>query len=81
LAAFGFKIHAAIDHVLAVGKMDILQPDDALPAALRLREGETDFFVVTRRRFDLLHAINLLELALRLRRFGSLGAEAVGELL
>ena len=36
-------------------------------------------FACAVRRFDLLHPIDLLELALRLRRFARFGAEAVGE--
>ena len=55
--------------------------DDLLAAALRLRKAEADLCFVVRRRFDFFHALDLLELALRLRRLGGLGAETVGELL
>ena len=55
--------------------------DDLLPAALRLRKTETDLALVIHRRLDLFHALDLLELALRLRRLAGLGAETVGELL
>jgi hypothetical protein len=49
-------------------------------AALRLGKGEADLAIVAGGRFDLLHAIDLLQLALRLRGLRVLGAEAVHEL-
>ena len=49
LAALGLEVHAAIDHVLAVGVVDVLQLDDLEPAALRLRELEIELAVVARR--------------------------------
>ena len=55
--------------------------DHALAAALRLRKLEVDFLVVVDGRLDFFHALDLLELALRLRRLAGLGAEAVGEFL
>ena len=75
LPALRLKFQAAINHVLPIGEINVLDPDDALAAALRLREGKTDLAFVAGRRFDFFHPVNLLELALRLRRLGRLGAE------
>ena len=59
----------------------ILERDCAQPAARRLREAKLDRFRLRGRRGDFLHAIDLFELALRLRGLACLGAKAVGELL
>ncbi len=59
--------------------MDVFQLDDFESAALRLRELEADFAIVAGGRFDFLHAVDLLELALGLARLGVLGAEPVHE--
>ena len=61
--------------------VDVLQRDHALAAARRLRKAELDRLRLRSRRLDLLHPLDLLELALRLRGFAGLGAEAVGEFL
>ena len=42
LAAFGLEIKAVVNQFFAVAKLDFLQRDDALAAALRLRKTETD---------------------------------------
>ena len=52
----------------------------SMPAALRLRELEIELAVVALGRLDLVHALDLLELALGLGGLGVLGAEAVDEL-
>ena len=53
---------------------------DLQPAALRLGELEIQLALVALGRLDLVHALDLLELALGLRGLGVLGAEAVDEL-
>ena len=79
LAALRLETHAAVHHAFAVGKVDVLQLDRPEPAALRLGEPEIQLAVVALGRFDLVHTLNLLELALGLCRLGILGAEAVDE--
>ena len=79
LAALGLEIHAAIDHVFAVGMVDVLQRDDPQAAALRLGKLEIELAIFASRRVDLLHALDLLELALGLGGFGVLGPEPVDE--
>src|ERR1043166_293009 len=64
----------------AVRVMNVLQRNNLEPAALRLRKGEADFAVLTARRFNFFHALDLLELALRLCGLGVLGAKAIHEL-
>ena len=59
----------------------ILERDRAQPAARRLRKAKLDRLRLRGRRVDFFHAIDLLELALRLRGLARLGAKAVGELL
>ena len=54
--------------------------DRALPAARRLRNLEAERLARRQRFLDQFHALDLLELALRLRRLGGNGAEAVAEL-
>ena len=80
LAALGLEIHAAIDHVFAVGLVDVLELDDPQAAALRLGKLEIQRASVGLGRVDLVHALDLLELALGLGGLGVLGAEAVDEL-
>src|SRR5262249_22151962 len=57
----------------------VLQLDDALPAALGLRELEIDLPVVGRGSLNLLHSVDLLELGLGLCGFGVLRAKAIDE--
>ncbi len=66
-----------------IAKLHVLQRDDTMAAALRLRKTETDRRPVAVRRLDhlLLEPLDLLHLALRLRGLGVLGAEAVHEQL
>ncbi len=52
-----------------------------MPAARRLWKAEMDRLLLRNRRLDLLHSIDLLQLALRLRRLARLGPEAIGKLL
>ncbi len=81
LAPLGFKLHARVNHVWSVGVMNVLQRDDPLAAPLRLRKLDLHLAPVLVGQFDLLHAIDLLELRLCLRRLRSLRAEAVGKRL
>src|SRR5262249_4561205 len=80
LSALGLKIHTSVDDSLAIGVVNIGQLDDALPAALRFRELKIDVAPILDRRLDFFHALDLLQFALRLGRFGVLGAEAVDKL-
>ena len=57
--------------------MDVFQLDDSQSAALRLGKLKVDLPLIIRRRFDFLHALNLLELALGLGGLGVLGPETV----
>ena len=59
----------------------ILQRDRAQPAPRRLREMELDRLRLRGRRGDFFHPIDLLELALRLRRLARLRPEAIGKKL
>src|SRR6266513_1064667 len=59
--------------------IDILQCYDAQTTSRRLREMEFYCFSACSRRRDFFHSIDLLQLALRLRRFAGLGPEAIGE--
>ena len=81
LAAFGFELNAPVNHGRVVGIMDVLQLDDAVAAALRLREMKMDTPAFLDRCFDLVHPLDLFELGLRLCRLAGLGAEAVGKIL
>src|ERR1700720_4755955 len=65
----------------AIRMMDIFERDDAQSASRRLREMELDRFAARDRGRNFFHAIDLLQLALRLRGFARLGAEAIGEQL
>jgi hypothetical protein len=57
-----------------------LHPKPLRPvAAWRLRKTKVDGFLAGDGRFDLLHPIDLLQLALRLRRFARLRAESIGK--
>ena len=79
LAALGLETHPAIDDVFPVSVVDVFELDDLDSAALRLGELEVQLAVVTFGRLDLVHPLDLLELALGLRGLGVLGAEAVDE--
>ena len=81
LAALGLEVHAPVDDVLTVRVMDVLQLDHAPAAALGLRELEADRAAIADGSLNLLHALDLLQLRLRLRGLRVLRAEAVGELL
>src|SRR5207244_12429918 len=59
--------------------IDIRQFDDPQTTSRRLREMEFYCFAAGGRRRDFFHAVDLLQLALRLRRFARLGPEAIGE--
>ena len=61
--------------------MDVLQLNHAMAAALRLRKMEPDPPPFLDRRFDLVHARDLLELGLSLGGFAGLGAKPVGKIL
>src|SRR3954466_14650693 len=52
-----------------------------MPAPRRLRKTEVHRLLVRERRVDLIHPLDLLQLALRLRRFARLRAEAIRKLL
>ena len=69
----------AVNHIRAVGMVDVLQRDDLQPAALRLGKLKVDFLFVADRRLDFFHALDLLELALRLGGLGVLGPEPLHE--
>src|SRR5205085_796244 len=72
LTTLCLEIHPGINHVRAIGLVNILEADHLQSAPLRLRKTETNFFVLADRRLDLLHALDLLEFALRLRGLGVL---------
>ena len=75
------ELHAAINNEIAIGMIDILQPDYAQTAADRLRKMELDRLSARDRSRDLFHAIDLFQLALRLRCFAGLGAKSIGKQL
>ena len=75
------EVHAAIHHGLAVRVVNVLERHDALAAARGCGKAELDRLRFVHGRFDLVHALDLLEFRLRLRGFAGLGAEPVGELL
>src|ERR1039458_8372734 len=77
LAALRLEVYAAIHHLLAVSMVDVVQLDNLDAAALRLGEAEVQLPVVTLGRLDLVHAVNLLKLALGLRRLGVLDRKSV----
>src|SRR5882724_12809255 len=52
-----------------------------MAAARRLGKTEVHGFLASDRRLDFFHSLDLLQFALRLRRFAGLGAKAVGEKL
>ncbi len=81
MSAFGLKIDPVIYHVIAVGVVNLFECDHLESASLGLRKSEVNFFRVVFRRLNLLHALDLLELALRLGRLGGLCAKAIGKLL
>ena len=81
LTAFGLKLQSAINNEVAVGVIDIFQRDHAQTAAPRLREMKLDRFAARDRRRDFLHAIDLFQFALRLRRLAGFGAKSVGKQL
>ena len=72
------KLQPAVHHQIAVGKVHVGERHHPLAGTLRLRKPK-----LTHRpfrglgRLDFLHPVDLLELALRLRRLACLGAEAV----
>src|ERR1700682_5365575 len=61
--------------------LDIFQCDNAQAAAWRLGKMELDRFAARGWSGDFFHAVDLLQLALRLRSLARLGAKAVGEQL
>ena len=61
--------------------IDIFQRDDAMSAARRLRKTEVHGLLARNRRLDLLHPVDLLQFALRLRSLARLRAKAIGEQL
>ncbi len=61
--------------------VNLLQANDAMPAARRLRKTKVHGSLARDRRLDLLHPIDLLQLALGLRRFARLGPKPIGEKL
>src|ERR1043166_182013 len=79
LAALGLKGDAAINGVAAVSKVDVLELDDALATAFGLGKVEVELAVVGGGCLDFVHALDLLELALRARCHRVLGAEAIDE--
>ncbi len=81
LTALGFEIQFAIHHQIAVGVIHLGEPNCSHTAARRLRKAKVHGLFPTERRFNLLHPVDLLELALRLRRFAGLGPETIGESL
>src|SRR6266404_4891455 len=78
LTALGMKLHSAINNQVAIGMIDIFQRDRAQTTADRLREMELDRLSARDRGRDFFHPIDLFQLALRLRRFGCLGAKSIG---
>ena len=80
-AAFDGQVEAGVNFVRAVGHVNAFQRDGALAAARRRRNLETERLARRERFLDQFHPLDLLELALRLRRLGRDGAEPVGELL
>src|SRR5216110_1870826 len=52
-----------------------------MAAARRLRKTEVHGFLASDRRLDFFHPLDLLQFALRLRRFAGLGPKAIGEKL
>ena len=83
LVAFRLQINSVVNQFFAVAELHFLQRDDAMTAALRLRKTKTDCRPVAVRHLDhfLLDALDLLDLALRLRGLGVLRAESVHEQL
>ncbi len=66
LIAFGLEVHPAIDGFVAVAEMHVLERDHLQPAALGLRKAEAHGGGGRLGGLDLLHALDLLELGLRL---------------
>ncbi len=80
-AAFNREVEAVINLGRAVGHVDAFQRNRALPAARRRRNLEPERLARRERLLDEFEPLDLLELALRLRRLGGNGAEPVGERL
>ena len=66
LIAFGLEVHPAIDGFVAVAEVNILERDHLQPAALGLRKAEAYGGGGGLGGLNLLHALDLLELGLRL---------------
>jgi len=75
-----FEVDALVDLERVVGEVDLGERHDALAAAIWLGKLDMDFFVVRFGRVENIHALDLLELALRLRRLARLGAEPGGKI-
>jgi hypothetical protein len=69
-----------VDLERIVGEMDLVQRHHALAAAIGLRKLDVDFFVRGLRCVENIHALDLLQLALRLGRLARLRAEAGGKI-
>src|SRR5207302_7266639 len=79
LAALRLKLQATVNNEIAIRVVDILQNNDAMPAANRLRKMKLNCLSARDRRSDLFHSIDLLQFALGLRRLACLGPKAIGE--
>src|SRR3984893_2865523 len=75
------KIQAAIDDKIDISMINFFQCDNAEATSRRLRKMELDRFPARGRSGDFFHAVDLLQLALRLRSFARLGPKAIGEQL
>ena len=81
LAFFNFQIQILVDHFLAIGLPYALKGNHALAAPGRLWKTEIHRRLIRFRRFDALHAGELLDTVLRLCRLAGLRAEAIDEIL
>ena len=75
------EVQTAIDYEIAVGVIDFLERDDSMSTARWLRKTEVHGLLARDRRFDLLHPIDLLEFALRLRRLARFRSKTIGKKL
>ena len=81
LTALRLEVQSSINDQFAVCVVDILQSNRPQSAPRRLRKTKFDRLRLRGRRGDFFHPIDLLQFALRLRRFARLRPEAIGELL
>src|SRR5205085_84774 len=81
LSPLRLEIQTAIHSQLAVGVIDFLQRDDAMAAPRWLRKTEVHGLLARDRRLDLLHPVDLLEFALRLRRLTRFRSKTIGKKL